>query len=1507
MPLKASQDELDRIEKRSDSTSSGGGDSILDVKLDDETPPLGKEENGNNVNDKQEGRQSHLFTLVRKQKAIDKYTKKLLVSQQKNSVVSVVDQSNEKIISEATDDNATSDAEEGRMEIDIETESKASTRSYGGSKNSINTAGTDFNKRIVLTDDQKEEVQKTSKGIIFLEEKIKEYSSHISRFPIEIRMKKLSFSVQYTEASAKITTLYNSSFVYMLIKAFKKKTENAKVSYTKHVLDNISLSLKPGKMYLILGPPGSGKSSLLKAIAGRLFRKGKEELQGSVTYNGTELYDSKGFYDQPNVHLDNAISLIDQLDRHAPRYTVEETFTFAFNCKHRNGRHADFRFQEDTPQIRELVKKADSINLFVDIFIKVLGIDHVRNSFVGNDEIRGVSGGQRRRVTIGEMLMNNSPVICGDEISNGLDAESTFDIISTMSYIGKLQQKLQVISLLQPSPETIALFDEVILLAEGKILYAGPILRVESYFASLGYVAPRYMDVGDFLQLISTPDGAQLYDPAPEVFEVRPTPYNLDELAEKFRESQLGKRIELHLKEPNQRIWSSAHGTIPKIDDEDGTEYLDDARYRVKYINNFAICIWLNLKRQITLWRRDKRVLIANAVKNAIMGISVGGVFFKTEIPVSILGVLFQGMLFVMLGGMVTAPAFVDERLIYYKQNDSNYFGAFSFVLAKMISKLPQTAMDCIIFGTILYYMVGLSPQPLYYFSFLGTVFIFSILMSELLFVFSTFAATKSMVGIASSCVIFVFMLFCGFLVPPTTIPFYFQWVYWYNPLSWAYRAVVVNAFRNEHFTNEEADKILAQFGFVDTNGDTFTRAWIVWGYLFMCGHILLSVLVSAFILASVKVHSKSPPSFESIEKADESIREQAEGDGANDSDDVNISFKPITLSFEDICYDVKTSTGDEDLRLLHNVNGYFKAGRMCALMGESGAGKTTLMDVIAMRKNSGIISGDIRVNGFPQDKKSFRRCSGYVEQFDIQSPQLTVRETILFSARLRLDANKVNTNEEKEKFCDTVIKTLELTPLAHCLVGSDEEGGLSFEQKKRLSIAVELAASPSILFLDEPTTGLDARSASLVIKLLRKITDQGRTICATIHQPSSAVFDMFDDLLLLKKGGLSVYYGELGFQSRTLIKYFKGHGATKIKPGDNPANWMLRVMQESETDFAEIYLQNPEYAKLKKEIEAARAEPPKELEITYSTEFAVPTSERQKLMNRRLITIYWRSPAYNYSRLMVCIVIAFILGSVFVTERNLKKLTEDNLRAYFSVTFLSFIIIGILSITSVLPVMLAIRDVFYKQLAAGMIDNNSLGWALGVAEKPFIVLASFLFCLFYLSTAGTFPFAFIKVVMYWGFFTFNIAIYSYFGQAFMCLVPSMATAQILCSVFIGLNNFFSGLIVQPQYMTGVFNFTYWITPGHYIYEGLILAQYWDDRRPVTPVQGSVFYIWLGCDKLDQNEVCEGTVEDYVFVFFGERFKPSNIWQNLLVLTFYLLTARVATFFALQKFQYTNT
>lgn len=240
------------------------------------------------------------------------------------------------------------------------------------------------------------------------------------------------------------------------------------------------------------------------------------------------------------------------------------------------------------------------------------------------------------------------------------------------------------------------------------------------------------------------------------------------------------------------------------------------------------------------------------------------------------------------------------------------------------------------------------------------------------------------------------------------------------------------------------------------------------------------------------------------------------------------------------------------------------------------------------------------------------------------------------------------------------------------------------------------------------------------------------------------------NDILLLKKGGHAVYFGELGYQSSVLIEYFEGHGAERIAVGDNPANWMVREAQTAGVEFADRYLKSPEYARLMKQLAKAKADPPRELEIRYLSEFAVPTEDRHRLVTKRLQTVYWRSPAYNLSRLLVCVIIAFILGSVLIQDRHKAILTESDMRANFSVTFLSFIIIGILSITSVLPVMMAIRDVFYKQRAAGMVDNTSLGWALGTAEKWFIILASSLFCLVYLATAGSYPNSIRRSIQFW-------------------------------------------------------------------------------------------------------------------------------------------------------------
>jgi ABC-type multidrug transport system ATPase subunit len=246
----------------------------------------------------------------------------------------------------------------------------------------------------------------------------------------------------------------------------------------------------------------------------------------------------------------------------------------------------------------------------------------------------------------------------------------------------------------------------------------------------------------------------------------------------------------------------------------------------------------------------------------------------------------------------------------------------------------------------------------------------------------------------------------------------------------------------------------------------------------------------------------------------------------------------------------------------------------------------------------------------------------------DVQSAELTVRETILFSAQLRLD----QTNPIFDKpggLCEhvnTIIRDLELTNEADILVGCEDDGGLTFEQKKRLSIAVELAASPSIIFLDEPTSGLDARAALLVMTAMKKMAETGRTVVATIHQPSSAVFDMFDDLLLLKKGGEMVFFGDLGERSDKLVSYFEGLGATCINEGENPATWMLNVLSENITakgangeyvpvDLGKAWTESPNCFELQQRLLKSTESQDEDLRIKYEHEFAAKWYRRDNLV----------------------------------------------------------------------------------------------------------------------------------------------------------------------------------------------------------------------------------------------------------------------------------------------------
>lgn len=244
--------------------------------------------------------------------------------------------------------------------------------------------------------------------------------------------------------------------------------------------------------------------------------------------------------------------------------------------------------------------------------------------------------------------MSRATVLCGDEISNGLDAASTYDMVQVLLHYGRLHLQTRIFALLQPSPETVSLFDDVIVMAEGRIIYAGPIEHVQDYFAEIGFVSPQYTDVADFLQMVSTAeDGARMYKPSEAIRAKRPNAPNASELADIFAESDINKYTTAALESPWRFVWKSDVSSHPTS--QVSSLAMSDA-VQTKYANNFFRSIFLIFKRFLVIWTRDKRVIIAGVVKNLIMGVSVGGAFTNTTDVISILGALFQAGMFIMLG-----------------------------------------------------------------------------------------------------------------------------------------------------------------------------------------------------------------------------------------------------------------------------------------------------------------------------------------------------------------------------------------------------------------------------------------------------------------------------------------------------------------------------------------------------------------------------------------------------------------------------------------------------------------------------------------------------------------------------------------------------------------------------------------------------------------------------------------------------------------------------------------
>ncbi|PIA65375.1 hypothetical protein AQUCO_00100684v1 [Aquilegia coerulea] len=1041
---------------------------------------------------------------------------------------------------------------------------------------------------------------------------------------IEVRFEHLNVDGEAHLAGRALPTLYN--FSINIIEGFLEYLRIIRVKKRPiSILRDLSGIIKPSRLTLLLGPPSSGKTTLLLSLAGKLDSDLK--VTGRVTYNGHGLNE---FVPQ------RTSAYISQHDLHIGEMTVRETLAFSARCQGvgtgyemlveltRREKAANIKPDAD---MDAAVTEGQEANVYTDYILKILGLDVCADTLVGNEMFRGISGGQRKRVTTGEMLVGPAKTLFMDEISTGLDSMTTFHIVNALRQSVHILHGTAVISLLQPAPETYDLFDDIILLSEGQIVYQGPREHVLEFFECMGFKCPERKGVADFLQEVTSKKDQKQY------WARKDEPYNfvpVMKFAEAFQSYHIGLKLRDELATPFDK--SKSHPAA-----------LTTKKYGVNKKELLKACI----SREYLLMKRNNFVYMFKFVQIIILAFINMTLFLRTKMSRDdvtdggiYMGALFNGLTTLFFNGFAELNMATAKLPVFHKQRDYLMYPAWAYSLPTWILKIPISFVEAAVWVFITYYVIGFDPNVERLFKQYLLLVLINQLASGLFRLAAAIGRNMIVSNMVGSFALLVITLLGGFLLSRDNVKKWWIWGYWISPMMYGQNALGVNEFLGNQWKHVLPNSTEPLGVTVLKSRGLFPYAYWYWigvGALF--GYIF--IFNGLFTLALAY------------------LNQALEASNPSKNQGMILPFQPLSITFEDITYSVdmpqamKSQGVTQDrLELLKRVSGAFRPGVLTALMGVSGAGKTTLMDVLAGRKTGGYIDGSITISGYPKKQESFARISGYCEQNDIHSPHVTVYESLVYSSWLRLppDVDSV----KRKMFVEGILELVELSPLSGAIVGVPGTSGLSTEQRKRLTIAVELVANPSIIFMDEPTSGLDARAAAIVMRTVRNTVDTGRTVVCTIHQPSIDIFEAFDELFLMKRGGQEIYVGPLGRNSCHLISYFEGvEGVSKIKDGYNPATWMLEVTNAAQeeilnVDFADIYKKSPLYGRNKALIKELSTPSPGSTDLHFSSQFSQSFFTQCVACLWKQYWSYWRNAPYNVVRFFFTTFIAVMFGTIF-------------------------------------------------------------------------------------------------------------------------------------------------------------------------------------------------------------------------------------------------------------------
>jgi ATP-binding cassette subfamily G (WHITE) protein 2 (SNQ2) len=1075
-------------------------------------------------------------------------------------------------------------------------------------------------------------------------------------------------------------------------------------------------------------------------------------------------------------------------------------------------------------------------------------------------------------------MITGASLISWDNSTRGLDASTAVDYARSLRVLTNIYKTTTFVSLYQASENIYNVFDKVMVIDSGRQVYYGPANEARAYFEGLGFLEKPRQTSPDYLTGCTDPFERE-YKVGRSAQDVPSTP---EDLADAFNKSSIAARNNEEMVEYHARMAEEKH-----VYDEFETAVTESKRHASKksvYSIPFYLQLWALAKRQFLLKWQDKFSLVVSWITSIVIAIVTGTVWLN--IPDTSAGaftrggVLFIALLFNAFQAFSELASTMLGRPIINKHRAFTFHRPSALWIAQIGVDLLFSTAQIFVFSIIVYFMTGLVRDAGAFFTFVLMIVTGYLAMTLFFRTVGCLCPDFDVAIRLAATIITLFVLTSGYLIQYQSEQVWLRWIFYINALGLGFSALMMNEFSRLDLTCEGASLIPYGPGYDDINSQVCTLAgsqagsntvsgtdyiklafsydvkdlWRNWGIMvvLIVGFLLANAFLGEFIKwgAGGRTVTFFVKENQELKELNAKLREKKERKNRKEEDTdassgLNIASKAV-LTWEDLCYDVPVPSGN--LRLLNNIYGYVKPGQLTALMGASGAGKTTLLDVLAARKNVGVISGDKLVDG-KTPGIAFQRGTSYAEQLDVHEPATTVREALRFSADLRQPFE--TPQAEKYAYVEEIISLLEMEDMADAIIG-DPETGLAVEQRKRVTIGVELAAKPELLlFLDEPTSGLDSQSAFNIVRFLKKLAAAGQAILCTIHQPNSALFENFDRLLLLQRGGQCVYFGDIGKDAHVLLDYFHRHEAD-CPPKANPAEWMLDAIGAGQAarlgkrDWADIWRESEELAEVKREIlrvKETRINQVSSEDASQQKEFATPLWNQIKLVNKRQNLSFWRTPNYGFTRLFNHVIVALLTGLMYLQLDDSKTSLQYRVFIIFQVTVLPALILA-----QVEPKFAIARMISYREQMSKAYKIFPFALSMVIAELPYSVLCAVAFFLpiYYIpglqsqSSRAGYQFFIILVTE-----IFAVTL----GQMIAALTPSPFISSLCNPFVIIIFALFCGVTIpKPQIPKFWRVWLYELNPFTRLIGGMIVTELHDLQVHCTPEEFNTFSAPSGQD-----------------------------------------------------------